>query len=82
MSTRISLMLAVDNAGKAADWYKQALGATQLWSLGSVIGLQIENAPFFLHEPTNRGFVSPLANHAWLVGDSSPLNRFPQRAGD
>lgn len=61
MTMRISLMLAVDDAPEAADWYRQALGATELWSLGSVIGLQIEEAPFFLHEPTDE-FVSPAAS--------------------
>jgi uncharacterized glyoxalase superfamily protein PhnB len=30
----ISLMLAVEDAKEAAAWYKRALGATQLWSLG------------------------------------------------
>ena len=57
--TRISLMLAVASAPAAADWYKQALGATKLWSLGSVVGLEIEGAPFFLHEPAGTGFGSP-----------------------
>jgi PhnB protein len=57
----ISLMLAVDDAPQAADWYGRALGAAQLWSLGSVIGLEIAGAPFFIHEPTNTGFVSPAA---------------------
>lgn len=55
-------MLAVEDARKAADWYKQALGAADLWSLGSVVGLRIEEAPFFLHEPTNTGFASPAAS--------------------
>lgn len=55
----ISLMLAVSDAPAAADWYKRALGATELWSLGSVVGLEIEGAPFFLHEPTSSGFDSP-----------------------
>lgn len=58
MRTHISVMLAVDDAAEAAAWYKQALGATELWSLGSVVGLAIDAAPFFLHEPTD-GFVSP-----------------------
>jgi PhnB protein len=57
--TQISLMLAVDDAPRAADWYGQALGAVRLWSLGSVVGLELEGAPFFLHEPTSTGFVSP-----------------------
>jgi uncharacterized glyoxalase superfamily protein PhnB len=55
----ISLMLAVEDAPVAAAWYERALGASELWSLGSVIGLEIEGAPFFLHEPTELGFVSP-----------------------
>ena len=59
MRTRISVMLAVDNATEAAAWYKQALGATELWSVGSVVGLAIDDAPFFLHEPT-RDFASPV----------------------
>src|SRR5262249_7215405 len=57
----ISLMLAVSDAAAAAQWYVRALGATELWNLGSVVGLQIDGAPFFLHEPTNKGFVSPAA---------------------
>jgi PhnB protein len=56
---RISLMLAVSSAPAAADWYQRALGATLLWSLGSVAGLEIDGAPFFLHEPTRAGFGSP-----------------------
>src|SRR5262249_11413506 len=59
--TQISLMLAVDDAPQPADWDGRALGATQLWSLGSVIGLELEGAPFFLHEPTGTGFASPAA---------------------
>ncbi len=39
MRTRISVMLAVDNAAEAAAWYRHALGATELWSLGSVVAL-------------------------------------------
>jgi PhnB protein len=61
MTMHISLMLAVDGAPRAADWYKRALGAAELWSLGTVIGLEIDGAPFFLHEPTSTGFVSPAA---------------------
>jgi len=131
MTTHISLMLAVDDAPRAAAWYTYALGADQLWNLGTVIGLQVDGAPFFLHEPTNRGFVSPSEKeettarvevfvddpdafvqraieagadgsadevrdreapwgvhrqggfrdpfgHTWLVGDRSPLERFPR----
>jgi len=55
----ISLMLAVPDAPAAVAWYKQALGATELWSLGSVIGLEVEGAPFFLAEPARNGWESP-----------------------
>jgi len=67
MGTQISLMLAVPSAPAAAGWYKRALGATELWSLGSVVGLEIEGAPFFLHEPTRAGFDSPAALSATTV---------------
>jgi PhnB protein len=127
-SVQLSLMLAVEDAPAAASWYQRALGATQLWTLGSVIGLEIYGAAFFLHEPTRHGFDSPTAlgattvrvevfvddpdglvsravaagatlhpirdhdvpwgkhrqggftdpfGHVWLVGDRSPLQRFP-----
>jgi PhnB protein len=52
-------MLAVSSTPAAVDWYRRALGASLLWSLGSVAGLEIDGAPFFLHEPTNSGFRSP-----------------------
>jgi PhnB protein len=126
----ISLMLAVPDAPAAAEWYKQALGAKELWSLGSVVGLEFEGAAFFLGEPARNGWESPKVieittvrvevfcdnpdaviaraveagangsldeirdhqapwgihrqggfidpfGHIWLVGDRSPLNRFP-----
>jgi PhnB protein len=57
----LSLMLAVPDTPAASQWYQRALGATELWSLGSVAGLEIEGAPFFLHEPTSNGFDSPAA---------------------
>lgn len=57
--TRISVMLAVADAPAAAAWYAHALGATELWNLGSVIGLSVDGAPFFLHEPTRQGFMPP-----------------------
>jgi PhnB protein len=65
--THISLMLAVPSAPAAASWYKGVLGATELWNLGSVVGLEIEGAPFFLHEPTGTGFGSPVALGATTV---------------
>ena len=55
----ISLMVAVPDARAATDWYKRALGATELWNLGSVVGLEIMGAPFFLAEPANNGWDSP-----------------------
>lgn len=57
--TAISLMLAVLDTPKAVAWYKNALGAQLLWSLGSVAGLEIDGAPFFLHEPVKNNFTSP-----------------------
>jgi PhnB protein len=55
----ISLMLAVPDAPAAVEWYQRALGASLLWSLGSVAGLEIEGAPFFVGEPGNNGWDSP-----------------------
>lgn len=55
----ISLMLAVPDAPAAADWSKRALGATELWNLGSVIGLEVGGAPFFLAQPENNKWESP-----------------------
>jgi PhnB protein len=46
----ISVMLIVPDADAAVAWYKTALGATELWNLGGVAGLEINGAPFFLHE--------------------------------
>jgi len=57
---KISLMLAVPDTPKAVSWYKKALGARLLWSLGSVAGLEIGGSPFFLHEPVKGNFASPL----------------------
>jgi uncharacterized glyoxalase superfamily protein PhnB len=34
-------MLAVADTATAVAWYERALGATQLWSLGSVAGMEI-----------------------------------------
>jgi uncharacterized glyoxalase superfamily protein PhnB len=52
-------MLAVPDAPVAVEWYKRALGATELWSLGSVGGLEVAGAPFFVAEPANNGWDSP-----------------------
>lgn len=57
----ISVMLIVSDAEAAVGWYKGALGATELWNLGGVAGLEIGGAPFFLHEanPNNPTEDSP-----------------------
>jgi PhnB protein len=55
----ISVMLAVPDAGAAARWYAEALGATELWNLGSVVGLSVGGARFFLGEPENNGWDTP-----------------------
>jgi len=55
----ISVMLAVTNAPAAVAWYKEALGAKILWSLGSVAGMELEGAAFFVGEPANNGWESP-----------------------
>ena len=123
-------MLAVLDSSQAVAWYKKALGAIELWNLGSVAGLEIGGATFFLGEPANNGWESPIKlgmpsvrvevfcddpdafisqavqagadgsidtirnheapwgihrqggfrdpfGHIWLVGDKSPLHRFP-----
>ena len=57
----ISLMLAVSDAETAAQWYARALGATELWNLGGVVGLTVEGAPFFLGEPADNGWDTPTA---------------------
>jgi PhnB protein len=43
-------MLAVCDTPAAVEWYKEVLGTRLLWNLGSVAGLEIGGAPFFLHE--------------------------------
>jgi uncharacterized glyoxalase superfamily protein PhnB len=55
----ISVMLAVEDTPAAVEWYRQALGARLLWSLGSVAGLEIAGAAFFLGEPARNGWESP-----------------------
>lgn len=57
----ISVMLIVADADAALAWYKDALGATELWDLGGVAGLELDGAPFFLHEtnPKNPAEDSP-----------------------
>ncbi len=61
----LSVMLIVPDAAAAAAWYRSALGATELWDLCGVAGLQIDGAPFFLHE----------------VNPDNPTETSPDRAG-
>jgi uncharacterized glyoxalase superfamily protein PhnB len=58
-SLLISVMLAVPDAPAAVEWYKRALGAVELWNLGSVVGLDIGGAPFFVGQPEQNGWESP-----------------------
>lgn len=60
-STVISVMLIVRDAREAVAWYRDALGATELWNLGSVAGLEISGSAFFVHEvnPANPEETSP-----------------------
>jgi hypothetical protein len=51
----ISLMLAVPDAQAASAWHQRALGATKLWDLGSVVGMEIDGA-FFPGEPEHNGW--------------------------
>jgi uncharacterized glyoxalase superfamily protein PhnB len=59
MPSVISLMLAVPDAAAASDWYQRALGATELWNLGSVIGFELDGARFFVGEPERNGWSTP-----------------------
>jgi PhnB protein len=61
MGALVSVMLIVPDGAAALDWYKDALGAEELWNLGGVAGLQIDGAPFFLHEvnPNNPAETDP-----------------------
>ena len=58
-NVHISVMLAVADAPAALEWYKRALGAKELWSLGSVVGMEIDGAPIFLGQPENNGWETP-----------------------
>src|SRR5918994_1904190 len=59
--TSLSVMLIVSDAVAAVGWYKTALGASELWDLGGVAGLDIRGALFFVHEavPGKTGERSP-----------------------
>jgi uncharacterized glyoxalase superfamily protein PhnB len=55
----LSVMLAVNDAATATAWYKKAIGAIELWNFGSVAGLEVEGAVFFVGQPENNGWESP-----------------------
>jgi len=55
----ISVMLAVPDAAAAIAWYGRALGATVLWDIGGVAGLEIAGAPFFVGEPDGPQWTDP-----------------------
>jgi uncharacterized glyoxalase superfamily protein PhnB len=83
----ISLMIAVPDAARARDWYQTALGARVLWDLGSVVGLEVEGAPFFLAEPANNRWEHPAAIGSTTVRvevftTDTPPDAFIQRAVD
>ena len=59
-NVQITVMLAVADVPAALEWYKRALGAKELWNLGSVVGMEIEGAPIFLGQPANNGWETPL----------------------
>lgn len=61
----ISVMLIVPDAAAAIAWYRTALGATEVWNLGGVAGLEVDGAPFFVHE----------------ANPDKPTETTPERAG-
>lgn len=63
---RISVMLAVPDATSASAWYQHALGATELWSLASVVGLA-PAAPL-AHRPYLRPELAAAGELAKCVG--------------
>ncbi len=65
---QISVMLIVPDAAAAVAWYRAALGAEVRWDLGGVAGLDVDGAPFFLHE-VNPG--NPLEDSPDHVGQTS-----------
>jgi uncharacterized glyoxalase superfamily protein PhnB len=55
----VSVMLAVPDADAAVRWYAEALGATVLWDLGGVAGLDVAGAPFFVGEAESDHWDTP-----------------------
>ena len=63
----VSVMLIVPDAEAAIAWYRDALGAHELWNLGGVAGLHIAGAPFFLHEINPRNPAETSADRAGVT---------------
>jgi PhnB protein len=61
-------MLIVTDAEAAITWYRNALGATELWNLGGVAALDVQGAAFFLHEVNPK---NPTENTPQGVGATS-----------
>ena len=68
VGTHLSVMLIVPDAAAAISWYRNALGATEVWNLGGVAGLEVEGAPFFIHEVNPQ---NPTENAPDAVGATS-----------
>jgi uncharacterized glyoxalase superfamily protein PhnB len=58
--TMVSFMLSVNDAAEASSWYQRALGASEIWSLGSVRALDFEGVCLVLHEAAEK-FPTPVA---------------------
>jgi uncharacterized glyoxalase superfamily protein PhnB len=63
----LSVMLIVSDAAAAVTWYRTALGAEELWNLGTVAGLHLDGAPFFLHEAVPGKETEPSPSAAGLT---------------
>ena len=61
-------MLIVPDGDAAVTWYREALGAEVVWDLGGVAGLEVDGAPFFLHEATAK---NPAEDSPDRVGQTS-----------
>jgi hypothetical protein len=60
--TRISLMLAVPSGPDAAEWYKQALGPTRLWTLGAAAAGAEGSAEGIVETPPRRASTGKAAS--------------------
>jgi PhnB protein len=89
VTTSLSVMLIVPDAGAAVRWYTSVLGAETLWDLHGVAGFQLDGAPFFIHEavPGRKREPSPADIEATtvrievFVDDPGPLIERAARGG-